>query len=306
MVSLAAVVLAVGLAAALATPLPQGRLVCEVQARKIALAELGLPEGSRPRDLVLTRSTVWLLFQPALLVGLPRQAPAPDATDEVDEVELIYGARGDSWDHLALSPRDSSLWVASSAAMRLWRKPELGRVRPVRIASPNEGGIHDLLAGWDGVYVAPATCNGASLLRVDASGKILGTALAREGACPKVDLETDWGGRRWALFPESGEVFLLNAGDRWLPAGDRLAAPAPWPAQAGAFRGWFFWGDEPVGLGGDDATVLVRRSQSGIQPFWEDCGEGNQLLRVAGDTRGWAALTQDWLLLGEHALESGK
>lgn len=305
MLSPTAVVLAVGLAVALASPVPQGRLVCEVPARKVVLAELGLPEGSRPRDMALTRSTVWILFQPALLVGLPRQAPARAAGEfgVLDEVEMIYGARGDSWDHLSLSPRDGSLWIASTSAARLWRKPEIGRVRPVRTAVQT-GGIHDLMAGWDGVYLAPAACNGNSLVRVDASGKVVGTALAREGACPRVDLETDWSGRRWALFPETGEVFVLSSGDRWTAAGSQLPVPLPWPEQGGPFRGWFFWGDEPVGLGGDPQTILVRRSQNGVQPLWEDCGDGNRLLRVAGDSRGWAALTQNWLLLGEHALES--
>jgi hypothetical protein len=261
--------------------------------------------------MALTRSTVWILFRPALLVGLPRQAPAPGSGElgALDEVEMIYGTRGDSWDHLSLSPRDGSLWIASGTAARLWRKPGLGRVRAVRIAAIQEGGIHDLMAGWDGVFLAPAACNGTSLVRVDTSGKILGSALPRsgEGACPRVDLETDWSGRRWALVPETGEAFLLNVGDRWMPAGDRLAAPVPWPEQGGPFRGWFFWGNEPVGIGGgggEPETILVRRSQNGVQPSWEDCGEGNRLLRVAGDARGWAALTQDWLLLGEHALES--
>jgi hypothetical protein len=299
------------LAAALAAPVPQGRLVCEVPARKVVLAELSLPEGSRPRDMALTRSTVWILFQPALLVGLPRLAPAAGSGEfgALDEVEMIYGARGDSWDHLSISPRDGSLWIASATAARLWRKPELGRVRPVRMPAVQEGGIHDLMAGWDGIYIAPAACNGSSLVRVDTSGKTAGTALPREG-CPKVDLETDWSGRRWALLPETGEAFLLSSGDRWQPAGDRLAAPVPWPEQGGPFQGWFFWGDEPVGIGGDGdgggktRTVLVRRGRDGIQASWEDCGEGNRLLRVAGDSRGWAALTQDWLLLGEHALES--
>jgi len=74
---------------------------------------------------------------------------------------------------------------------------------------------------------------------------------------------------------------------------------------AGPFRGWFFWGTEPVGMGGEDETVLVRGAEPfRAQPFREDCGAGNRLLRVAGDACGWAALTRDWLLVGEHALES--
>ena len=260
--------------------------------RKILLSELGLPEGSRPRDVALTRGTVWLLFEPALLVGLPRKS------GELDEVEMVYGARGDIWETLSVSPRDGSLWIASSSSARLWHKPPLGRVRPVRVPQAKEGGFRDVLAGWDGIYIAPISCGTASVWRVDASGKLLGTGLPST-TCPPVDLETDWSGRTRAFLPETGETFLLKAGDRWE---QETAASRPWPERARPFRGWFFWGAEPVGMGGEEETVLVR----GAEPFREDCGEGNRLLRVVGDSRGWAALTHDWLLLGEHAVESPK
>lgn len=271
-----------------APPLPQGRLVCEVPVRKIPLSELGLPEGSRPRDMALTRSTLWILFEPALLVGMARSG-------DMDEVEMIYGAKGDVWETLSVSPRDGSLWMASSTAPRLWHKPPLGRVRPVRVAQAKEGGFRDVVARWDGIYLAPSSCNGNSVWRVDPSGKLLGTALPRAD-CPPVDLETDWSGRTWAFFPETGETFAVDAGDRWTPNG----GGSPWPERAGPFRGRFFWGTEPVGMGGEEETVLVR----GAEAFREDCGAGNRLLRVAGDGSGWAALTREWLLLGEHAVES--
>jgi hypothetical protein len=240
-------------------------------------------------------------------VGLPRQEPKPGGgeLEALDEVEMIYGAKGDSWETLSVSPRDGSLWIASSSAGRLWRKPPLGRVRPVRVPQAREGGFRDLAARWDGIYLVPTACDTASIWRVDAAGKVLGTGLPRtDGACPAVDLETDWSGRTWALLPGTGEAYLLSVGDRWLPAGEKLAAPGPWPERAGPFRGWFFWGAEPIGLGGEEGTVLVRRSEGEARPFQEDCGEGNRLLRVAGDSRGWAALTRGWLLLGEHALQS--
>lgn len=270
------------------TPLPQGRLVCEVPVRKIPLSELGLPEGSRPRDMALTRSTVWILFEPAVLVGMARSG-------DLDDVEMIYGAKGDVWETLSVSPRDGSLWMASSTAPRLWHKPSLGRVRPVRVAQAREGGFRDVAVRWDGIYIAPSSCNGSSVWRVDPSGKLLGTALPRAD-CPPVDLETDWSGRTWAFFPGTGETFTVDAGDRWAANG----GGSPWPERAGPFRGRFFWGTEPVGMGGEEETVLVR----GAEAYREDCGAGNRLLRVAGDGSGWAALTREWLLLGEHAVES--
>ena len=289
-------------------PLPQSRLVCEVPVRKIALGDLGMPEGSRPRDVALTRGTVWILFEPNVLVGLPRRPPSEGSANAViaveDESETVYGAPGDVWESLAVSPRDGTIWIASASAGKLWRKPPLGRVRPVRVPQAKEGGFRDLLAGWDGVYVVPTACGSASVWRVDASGKVLGTSLPQTGQCPIVDLETDWSGRSWALLPESGETWRLDMGGRWVPAGSDLAAPGPWPERAGPFQGWFFWGTEPVGLGGDEETLLIRRSADGVQPFREDCGVGNRLLRVVGDERGWVALTREWLLLGEHALQS--
>lgn len=274
-------------------PIPQGRLVCEVPVRKILLSELGLPEGSRARDMALTRSKIWILFEPALLVELSRQAKGPEEMEE--EMEMVYGAKGDVWETLSVSPRDGSLWLASSTAPRLWHKPPLGRVRPVRVPQAKEGGFRDVVARWDGIYIAPTSCNGNSVWRVDPTGKLLGTALPQT-TCPPVDLETDWSGNTWALLPQTGETFTLSSGDRWSPG----KPSGPWPERAGSFRGWFFWGTEPVGMGGEEETVLVR----GAEPFREDCGAGNRLLRVAGDARGWAALTREWLLLGEHAVES--
>jgi hypothetical protein len=275
-----------------------------VPVRKILLDGLGAPEGSLPKDVALTRGTVWLLFEPNVLVGLPRRTPSVGGIETVEEGETFYGAPGDAWDTLAVSPRDGSIWIASAAKGWLWRKPPLGRIRPVRVPQVKEGGFRDLIAGWDGVYVVPTACGPASVWRVDAAGKILGTGLPQTDHCPVVDLETDWSGRSWALLPESGEAFRLDTGGRWVAAGNDLAAPGPWPERAGPFRGWFFWGAEPVGLGGEEGTVLVRRSAEGVQPFREECGGGNRLLRVVGDARGWVALTREWLLLGEHALQS--
>lgn len=276
--------------------------------RKILLSGLGAPEGSRPRDVALTRGTVWILFEPNVLVGLPRRAPSAGGVEEIETVEegeTFYGAPGDVWETVSVSPRDGTIWIASASTGKLWRKPPLGRIRPVQVLQVKEGGFRDLIAGWDGVYVVPTACGPASVWRVDAAGRVLGTGLPRTDPCPVVDLETDWSGRSWALLPASGEVFRLDLGGRWAAAGNDLAVPAPWPERAGPFRGWFFWSAEPVGLGGEEAeTVLVRRSAAGVQPFREDCGDGNRLLRVVGDARGWVALTRDWLLLGEHALQS--
>lgn len=296
-------------------PIPEARLVCDVPVRKVLLSDLGLPEGSVPRDVALTRSTIWILFE-NVLVGMPRQEVKSGGGEfeALDETELFYGVKGIPWETVSVSPRDGSIWIASSSANRLWHKPPIGRVRPVPVAQAKEGGFRDVVARRDGVYVVPTACAGASVWRLDPSGKVVGNGglpsqggASQGGACPAVDLETDWSGRVWALLPGSGEAFRLTPGDRWESAGTELAVPSPWPERAGPFRGWFFWGTEAIGLGGEEETLLVRRSGTGageLGAFREECGEGNRLLRVVGDSRGWVALTREWLLVGEHAVQS--
>jgi hypothetical protein len=117
-------------------------------------------------------------------------------------------------------------------------------------------------------------------------------------------LERDWSGTVWALRPEGGAVFQMGFDLGWQPAGDGIAPPAPAPPGSEPVRSWFFWGAEPIGLTGDGAggePLLIRRRESGIEAFREDCGEGNALVDVAGDERGWAVLTRRWLRLADHA-----
>lgn len=280
-------------------PVPVSRVICTVQeARRIDLAELGVPEGSRPVDLALGRGTVWVLFEPALLVGFPRvvEPKAPVAYPEfgeVEEIEMVPGPGPDAWRSLAIDPRDGTLWLASPSG--LWRKRP-GR-RPELLKGAPAGGFRDVVADRGTVWAVPA-CPERSLWRLDSSGKRLGTALEAGGEeCPDVDLERDWAGAVWALRPRTGEVFRLGFDGRWAAA--ELPAPAPAPAGSNPVRSWFFWGNEPMALGEGDGA-LYRRTGTGVAAFREDCGEGNGLVRVAGDGRGWAALTGSWLLLGEH------
>lgn len=286
-------------------PVPSSRVICTVQeARRIDLAELGAPEGSRPVDLVLGRSTVWILFEPSLLMGIPRvvQPKAPVAYaefGEVEEVEMIPGPRPDAWRSLAIDPREGTLWLASPSG--LWRKRP-GR-RPELLKGAPAGGFRDAVADRGAVWAVPA-CPERAVWRLDASGKRLGIALGALEAleaggeeCPALDLERDWSGTVWALKPATGEVFRLGFDGRWGPA--ELPVPAPAPAGSNPVRSWFFWGEEPMALGEGDGA-LYRRADGRVSGFREDCGEGNGLVRVAGDAQGWAALTRSWLLLGEH------
>jgi len=285
---------------------PLSRLVCTVQeARRIPFADLGIPAGSRPIDVALGKGTVWVLFEPSLLVGIPRRVEAREAAavaelGEVEEVAMVPGPAPDAWRSLAVD-WDGTLWLASPAG--LWRMRPGRRAEPVIAAKSS--GFKDVAAGRGAVWVAPV-CSAAAVWKLDARGKVLATALpppavagSPTGKCAAVDLERDWNGDVWALRPAGGEIFRLAFDGRWKPAGDALTVPLP-PAGEDLLA-WFFWGPEALALGGtaDDAR-LFRRMQGKVAEFHEDCGPGNPLIRVAGDARGWAALTGAWLLLGEH------
>jgi hypothetical protein len=299
-------------------PIRTSQQICGVQAgHTIDLAELSLPEGSRPLGLALAADTVWLLFEPALLVGVPREteAPAPVAIPEFGAVEemadLISGPAGAAWSALAVDRFDGTVWLVSETVPGLWRKRPGRRPEAVRLQSApalRRGGFRDVLAGRGSVWLAPA-CADSAVWRLAPSGKLLGTALdGAAGECPAAVLERDWAGTAWALRPESGELFRMGFDLGWQPAGADLASPAPAPAGSESVRSWFFWGAEPFGLTGDGAgggPLLVRRAASGVEVFREDCGAGNALVDVAGDERGWVVLTRQWLRLADHERATG-
>ena len=289
-----------------ATPL--SRLICTVQeARRISFAELGLPAGSRPVDLALGKGKVWILFEPSLLVGIPRTASTrePVAVAEYgqveEEVDMVPGPRPDAWRSLAIDPWDGTLWLASPSG--LWRRRAGRRPEPVAVAGAPRG-FSGVVAGRNAVWVAPV-CASNAVWKLDSKGKVLATALpqpaaAASGGCAGARLQRDWGGALLALLPEpggEGGLFRLAFDGSWKPAGEIPIPPA--------LHSWFFWGAEPLSLGAsspeDPEPLLYRRVDGRAAAFHEDCGPGNALLRVDGDAKGWAALTREWLLIGEHA-----
>ena len=300
--------------------IPVSQQICGVQAgRTIDLAELSLPEGSRPLALALAPDTVWLLFEPALLVGVPRDAKAlePVAIPEFGEIEemadLIPGPAGAAWSALAVDRWDGSVWLVSETVPGLWRKRPGRRPEAVRLQGTpalRQGGFRDVLAGRGSVWIAPA-CAGSSVWRLAPSGKLLDAALDGTGeSCPAALLERDWAGTVWALRPATGEAFRVGFDLKWQPAGADLAPPAPAPSGSEPVDSWFFWGVEPFGLaqggasGGDTEPLLVRNVAGKIETSREDCGAGNALVDVAGDERGWAVLTRQWLRLADHQLQT--
>jgi hypothetical protein len=299
-------------------PIRRSRQICGVEVgRVIDLAELGLPEGSRPLGLALTQDTVWLLFEPALLVGLPREveAPAQVAIPEfgaVEEIDLIPGPAGVTWSALAVDRWDGSVWLVSDKVPGLWRKRPGRRPEAVRLPAtpaPRQGGFRDVLAGRDSVWLAPA-CADRAVWRLAPSGKLLDASFeGTAGNCPAALLERDWSGTVWAFRPDAGALFQLGPDLAWQPA-PAPAPPAPVPAGSGgagseALRSWFFWGAEPMALTaeGKDGALLVRNVDGKVETSQEDCGEGNALVDVAGDERGWAVLTRRWLRLADHVRE---
>jgi hypothetical protein len=317
--------------------IPRSRLLCTVQeARRISFVDLGVPAGSRPVDLALAKDRIRILFEPALLVGLPRAAQdqGPVAVAEygaVEEIEMIPGPRPDVWRSVAADPLDGTLWLASPSGLwrrRPGRRPEMVAItdgsqippdpparKPARKASKASrkpppsgppvpvppGGFLAAVAGRGAVWVAPA-CGDHAVWKLDSQGRRLATALPVPAEpCAAADLQRDWSGDILALSPAGGGAVLRLAFDgSWQPAGDAFTVPVP-PREEGPLRAWFFWGAEPLALGGPaDDPRLYRRVDGKVTAFHEDCGAGNALVRVAGDSRGWAALTHEWLLVGEH------
>jgi len=318
-------------------PLQVSRLICTVQeARKTPFADLGLPAGSRPVDLALGKDRVWILFEPSLLVGLPRAADhEPVAVAEygaVEETEMIPGPRPDAWRSVSADPLDGTLWLASPTGLwrrRPGRRPELVTITdgskapldvkpagrrskkptrmPVLPAIPvPPGGFRAAVALRGTVWAAPA-CADHAVWKLDSLGRRLAESLPVPAEpCTAVDLQRNWSGDVLALWPgAAGAVLRLAPDGSWQPAGDALAIPMP-PAMSATvpLLSWFFWSAEPLALGGpaDDPRLYRRDDRDGgkVTAFHEDCGPGNALVRVAGDAKGWAALTRDWLLVGEH------
>jgi hypothetical protein len=283
---------------------PLSRLICTVQeARRISFADLGLPAGSRPVDLALGKGKIWLLFEPALLVGIPRSDDArePAAIAEYgqveEEIDMIHGPRPDAWRSLAIDPWDGTLWLASPSG--LWHRRAGRRPEPVAVANATRG-FRSAAPSHGAAWAAP-TCSAQAVWKIDSRGKVLAAALpqpdpAPPGGCAAALLQRDWSGDLWALF--AGRMFRLAGNGAWQPEGEAVTPPAGTPLLS-----WFFWGTEPLVLGGEDGgePLLYRRIDGRVTAFQEDCGPGNALLRVDGDAQGWAALTREWLLVGEHA-----
>jgi len=288
--------------------IPISRLICTVQeARRISFADLGVPEGSRAIDLALGKGKVWILFEPSLLVGVPRaeSKTEPVAVAEygaLEETDMIPGPRPDAWRTVAVDPWDGTLWLASPSG--LWRRRSGRRPDPVPVAGSPKG-FTSVVAGRGAVWATPA-CSTNGIWKLDSKGKVLATALPQPdapGGCATALLERDWSGDVLALRTSasgSGEVLRLAFNGTWEPAGDALVPPLP---DGGVpLRSWFFWSTEPLALGGPaDDPLLFRRIDGRVTAFHEDCGPGNALVRVEGDAQGWAALTREWLLLGEHS-----
>jgi hypothetical protein len=268
-----------------------------------------VPEGSRAIDLALGKSKIWILFEPSLLVGIPRaeSRTEPVAVAEygaLEETDMIPGPRPDAWRTVAVDPWDGTLWLASPSG--LWRRRSGRRPEPVPVAGAAKG-FTSVVAGRGAVWVTPG-CSTNGVWKLDSKGKVLAAALPQPdapGGCATALLERNWSGDVLALRtdgagPSSGELLRLAFNGTWQPAGDALVPPLP--GGGVPLRSWFFWSTEPLALGGPpDDPLLFRRIDGRVTAFHEDCGPGNALVQVEGDAQGWAALTREWLLLGEHS-----
>ncbi len=100
-------------AAAAAPAAPKAARICHPKARFVSFTSLGVPEEERAIDLASTEDHDFVLFAPARLLRLSREAGQV-------KVEMVLGATGSHWKAIALDPLDAggSTAPARSSARR--------------------------------------------------------------------------------------------------------------------------------------------------------------------------------------------
>jgi hypothetical protein len=303
---------------------PKAAHICHPKARFVSFTSLGVPEEERAVDLVSTDDYDYVLFAPARLLRLSRDA------DQV-KVEMVLGEQGGTaahWQAIALDPLDGSVWVATDDFTLVHVLPSLRRTKVPLQRVAGTGGFVRLVVARDSIYAAPA-CAGEAVWRIDRAGKILGAAfpLVRDPdqpvpsslVCSNVRLDRDpeghvvaWDSMQlhranegvWSAV-DSG-VFAALPDSRVLKGVEVGTANEQWYFNGAA--GLFLWKGQPVFLGsptirnlgkGADTILLVPRAGQAHELI-ETCF-GASIFRVASTPSRYAALTRKGIVLGDFA-----
>lgn len=307
------------------------KLFCHDAASAIAFSKMGVPDDETPVDVVMSKDSIYVLFQPARLLRLSRNG-------EQRTVEMKLGRVGEIWTAFDIDPTDGAVWVVTQALLLHRITPNWGQTTLKLQKVEGEGGFWDLEVAGDALYAAPF-CAEHGVWRIDRSGNVLGTAfpvpkpegaedepidLSQPTSCQTVQLESDSEGKILAWNRPEEKVYSLGAGGTWsegptwlvsnLPAGGIVQGlnvgeqDERWFLTSSSAR-LFTWKRTPVfvvnpvmrnrGLG-SDTVLLVPREGSVARSLVDDC-HGARIIDAAGDATGYVALTDRGLIFGDFA-----
>jgi hypothetical protein len=307
--------------AAAAPAAPKAAHICHPKASFVSFTSLGVPEDEHPADLLSTDDYDYVLFEPARLLRLSREAGKV-------KVEMVLGQVGTHWKAIALDPVDGSVWVGTDEFTLVRVSPSLRQTKVPLQRVTGTGGFVRLVVARDAIYAAPA-CAAEAVWRIDRAGKILGSAflvmrdpdqpLPSSMVCSNVRLDRDpeghvvaWDSQKlhradqgvWSEV-DSG-VFASLPDSRVLKGVDVGTANEQWYFNGAA--GLFLWKGQPVFLGsptihnlgkGSDTILLVPRAGQAHELI-ESCF-GASVLRVASTPSRYAALIRKGIILGDFA-----
>jgi len=303
------------------------KLLCNPAARTVSFADVGVPQDEGPRAVALTPRYVWVLFRPARLLRVDRDGGAA--------VQMLVGADGQDWETLDADPLDGSIWIGEVHPFSLHHvSPDL-RLATVRVERVRgDGSFRALLAARDALYVSAFGAK-EQVWRLDRAGHVLSQDFPAppEPESPRhlshpepSELFRHADGR--ILFSDGAQrkIYAWGPGGSWVQTEAQPGEDVE-PSGATAVKGvgvgsrsemWyldqgyhapFAWKGRTIFLGGhasgikSSATVLVVPAAApGGEPreLYESCG-GAYIWRVAGDAKGYVALTQRGAIVGDFA-----
>ena len=307
--------------------LPTSPFLCGDAATSASFADFELAKGERPVDVALSDKTVYVLFQPARLVMIPRGNPK-------SRREIIQ-KDGQVWKSLDLDPLDGSAWITSDRFVLQHVGADgsptvipLGHVK-------GEGGLPQLLAGRDALYATPV-CAKDGVWRLGRDGRPLGSAFpvaakpdepqridtVSELRCSPVRITRGPDGEIVAHDYERRTSFTVDGQGTWkpfstswfdgLPPGGVIAGVSDQEEgdtfySSGHVGRLFFWRGSPVFLGprttdahGVSARLVFFPEKDRLRRLVATCG-GEQILEVVTHGTAYAAITQTRVLFGEMA-----
>jgi hypothetical protein len=310
-------------------------LLCHEGARALRFDKVGVPSGEQSIDIALTRGSIWVLFDSGRVLQLSRGNERMEA-----QMHFLPG-RGDIGAIAVDPLDDSVWMVSQANLDLYHFSPqgEMSTVKLKRKVE-GSGGFAGLILARDSIYAQPV-CAESAVWRLDRTGKLLGTAFkapektgnepqvfkaggSAEDRCYTVILERDSQGSILAWNGAEKKAYQVDGEGNWTPSESRLFAAfgeqglslkgvnvgersEQWYFK-GAGRNLFFWKGRPVFLGnntikersrGQD-TVLYLPEESGSREVIMPCN-GFPVHRVATDAAGYAALTDQFLVLGDLA-----